>query len=344
MEEERKQVFGCVDLVCGEALHRSVTFFEDAPCYPTEKLVRLHGMRRRLTEEADEGKKRELLREYQAFMDGMEKLPDAPERTYLWQEGNMPETGEYTDNPGFRYNHDPDFRPYMYEFLLPKDMTPKGAVVLCAGGDHGDCVIHEAYQSCLDFNKLGYQSFMLLNRTNRMPYTGQECGADAARLIRMIRKDAAKYRIRENQVAFAGFSNGGLTGEECIHYYSGKQKVTDHFPQYVPDELDEYPGAPDAFLCIYGPRWKGVEIDYTDVVYPPVFYAVGMEDTAMDNLRWVYQDLLKHGIRAEVHTFTGVPHGQAGVTIFGNYNYPNFELWLPLADAFMQKVYQKDGK
>ena len=56
-------------------------------------------------------------------------------------------------------------------------------------GDHGDCVIHEAYQSCLDFNRLGYQSFMLLNRTNRMPYTGQECGADAARLIRMLRKE-----------------------------------------------------------------------------------------------------------------------------------------------------------
>ena len=68
----------------------------------------------------------------------------------------------------------------------------KRQVILCAGGDHGDCVIHEAYQSCLDFNKLGYQSFMLLNRTNMMPYTGQECGADAARLIRMIRKDASK--------------------------------------------------------------------------------------------------------------------------------------------------------
>lgn len=69
----------------------------------------------------------------------------------------------------------------MYEFLLPEKVQPKGAVILCAGGDHGDCVIHEAYQSCLDFNRLGYQSFQLLNRTNMMPYTGQECGADAAR-------------------------------------------------------------------------------------------------------------------------------------------------------------------
>ena len=125
-------------------------------------------------------------------------------------------------------------------------------------------------------------------------YTGQECGADAARLIRMIRKNASRYRIKENQVAFAGFSNGGLTGEECIRYYSGNQKVTDHFPGYVPDELDEYRGAPDAFLCVYGPRWEGREIDYTKVVYPPVLFAVGMEDKALDNpVSYTHLDVYK---------------------------------------------------
>ncbi len=323
-----------------QALHRSVPFFEDAPCYPAEKLVKLHGMRRNMLEEKDPARQEQMVKEYQAFLDGMEKLPEAPERIYLWQEGNMPASGTYLENPGLRYNHDPDFRPYMFEMLLPEDVTPRGAVILCAGGDHGDCVIHEAYQSCLDFNKLGYQCFMLLNRPNMMPYTGEECGADAARLVRMIRRDAAKYRIEENQVAFAGFSNGGLTGEECIRCYSGSRSVKDYFPDYVPDGLDSYSGAPDAFLCIYGPRFAGKEIDYTGVVYPPVFFAVGMEDTALDNLHWAYRDLLAHGIRAEVHTFTGVPHGQAGVTLFGNYDYPNFELWLPLADAFMQRIYR----
>ncbi len=324
-----------------EAQHRSVTYFEDAPCYAKEELVRLHGLRRRVLEEKDEKKAEELLAEFESAMDQLQKLPDAPERVYLWEEGNMPSSGKYLENPDAWYNHDPEFRPYLYEFLLPEDVTPKGALILCAGGDHGDCVLHEAYQSCLDFHELGYQCFMLLNRTNRMPYTGQECGADAARAIRMIRKHAADYRIREDQVAFAGFSNGGLTGEECIRYYSGAQKVTDHFPDYRPDELDQYPGAPDAFVCVYGPRWAGTEIDYTKVVYPPVLFAVGMEDSALDNLHWTYRDLLAHGVRAEVHTFTGVPHGQAGVSILGNYEYPNFELWKPLADAFMQQVYRK---
>lgn len=323
------------------AQHRSVTYFEDAPCYPTEKLVKLHGMRKRMLEEQDEAVQGELVDAFNAYMDTLEKVEDPPARIYLWPEGNMPATGKYLSNDDCRYNHDPDFRPYMYELLLPKDQQPKGAIILCAGGDHGDCVLHEAYQSCLDFNRLGYQAFLLLNRTNMMPYTGQECGADAARLVRIIRKNAAKYRVQPGHVAFAGFSNGGLTGEACIRYYSGNQSVTDHFPNYVPDELDGFSGSPDAFICVYGPRWAGDEIDYTNVVYPPTFFAVGMEDKALDNLHWAYRDLLDHGIRAEVHTFTGVPHGQVGVSILGNFEYPNFELWLPLADAFMARVFQQ---
>ena len=322
-----------------ELRHRSVPYLEDAPCYPTDRLVRLYVLGRQMAEETDEEKQQEMAEEFAAILSSLKKLPGAPERIYLWKEGNMPAAGTYLENPDYRYQHDPDFQPYMYEMLLPQEVTPKGAVILCAGGDHGDCVLQEAYQSALDFQRMGYQCFLLLNRTNMMPYTGQECGADAARLVRMIRKNADQYRIRADQVAFVGFSNGGLTGEECIRYYSGTQKVTDHFPDYVPDELDALPGAPDAFVCVYGPRWEGRQIDYTHVVYPPTMFAVGMEDKALDNLHFTYQDLLAHGIRAEVHTFTGVPHGQTGVSILGNHEYPNFELWLPLADAFLQRIF-----
>ena len=66
------------------------------------------------------------------------------------------------------------------------------------------------------------------------------------------------------------------------------------------------------------------------------------EDAAMDNLRYVYPDLKAHGVEVEVHTFAGVPHGMAGDKVFtGRVDYPNFELWIPLADAFMQDVYKK---
>ncbi len=324
MDQVRKELF------------RAVTLFEDAPCYKTEELVRLHRMYGRLRG-ADDSQKEALLEEFVTFMDSMKKKEDAPERIYLWDEQNMPVMTDYTDNSEYRYNHNPDFKPYFYE--MPAEGTAKGAIVMCAGGDHGDCTLHEAYQSCLDFQARGYHCFMLLNRTNLNPYSGQECGADSARVIRYIRANAKRLGIRENQVAFIGFSNGGLTGEACIQYYSGKQTVQDHFPSYTSDALDAYYGAPDAFLCIYGPRWAGTAFDYERVVYPPTFFAVGREDSALQNLNATLIDLLAHDVTMEIHTFSGVPHGQAGVRIFGENPYPTFELWLPLADKFMQDIF-----
>lgn len=190
---------------------------------------------------------------------------------------------------------------------------------------------------------MGYQVFMLNNRPNHNPWSERECGADAARAIRIIRRDADKYRIDPHNIAFAGYSNGGVTGEACILFYSGDKKMTDYFQDYQPDELDEVYGAPDAFLCIYGPRFAGAKVDYTGVVYPPTFFAVGREDGAMENLHATYPDLIAHGVPVEVHTFAGVPHGKAGVRVVeGQVNYPNFELWLPLADAFLQDVFHKE--
>ena len=324
-----------------ELIHRGVTFFEDAPCYEKEDLLALNDLHWKLVRAKKPEEIEACAKEYEAKQTSMKQIAGAPERTYLWPEGAMPSLGNYTENPELRYNHGPEFRPYMYALLIPEDQTPKGAVVVCAGGDHGDCTLHEGYQSCLDLMKQGYQCFLLLNRTNHCPYAPQEAGVDASRAIRMVRKNAGKYRIDENRVAFAGFSNGGLTAEACIQYFSGTQRVKNHFKDYVPDEYDSCYGAPDAVICVYGPRFKGTGFDYTNVVYPPTFFAVGREDSAMENLNATLPDLMAHHVEVEVHTFSGVPHGQSGVTFYGNNSYPHFQLWVPLADAFVQNVFAK---
>ena len=46
---------------------------------------------------------------------------------YLWEEGNMPHTTDYTRNSG-SYFDDPDFRPYVTSMLVPKGTEAKGAV------------------------------------------------------------------------------------------------------------------------------------------------------------------------------------------------------------------------
>ncbi len=325
----------------GEERHKSVPLFENCLHYPLDMLAELY----RRTEEIEKFLPvEELPEKIREFSDFRQSIPEigGPDPVYLWKAGNMPSEGNYMDNSDFRYNHDPDFQPYFYEMLIPDNVSPKGAIVVCAGGDHGKAALSEGYQVCKELNEFGYQCLFLLNRTNRNPYTAKECGADCARAIAYIRANAERFRVDPNRIAFAGFSNGGLTGECCIQYYSKGQTVKGHFPDYVPDELDSFSGAPNAFLCIYGPRYKGVPFDYDISDYPPTFFAVGREDGAMDNLNYVYPQLVAQGIPVEVHTFAGVPHGIAGHVIYRDkILYPTFQLWEPLADAFMQDVYRK---
>ncbi len=327
----------------GPVRHRAIPVFEDCVNYPIDKVAPMMELCSEI-EMSEYGPEVEAkIAQFAAMLDGIKPLETQKPRIYLWPEGKMPAETEYTDNSDYRFNHDPDYRPYMYELLLPEDVTPKGAVIFCAGGDHGVGTPAEGYQNAVDFNAMGYQSFILLNRTNHSPWTAREAGVDAARAVRMVRANAEKYRISPDRVVFAGFSNGGLTGEGLIEHFSGNRRVSDVFPAYVPDALDEVDATPDAFLCVYGPRFNGAPFNWENVVYPPTFFAVGREDTAMDNLHYVYPDLLRHGVPVEVHTFAGCPHGGAGFKIAQGVRHPNFELWLPLADAFLEDVFSKKG-
>lgn len=335
--EHRKKL----NAIMGAEYYRAQEYYLNCPQYPMDKLVELYWMQRNTQEKIPLEEIPAKRVKFIAMMDALEKLPNAPEPILLWPEGAMPAMTEYAENPDYQYSHGPEFVPFMYEMLVPEDVTPKGAVVVCPGGDHGSNVLTEGYQICVDMNERGYQAFLLLNRPNHNPWNGQECGADSARAIRYVRANAEKYRIPADQVAFAGFSNGGLTGEACIQYYSGNQSVKDHFPGYEPDELDQYKGAPDAFLCVYGPRFNGGAFDWENVVYPPTFFAVGREDNAMDNLNYTYPDLIAHGVPVEMHTYAATPHGVAGIKLVeGKVNFPLFETWNDLADAFMQDVYK----
>lgn len=322
-----------------------IEIFDDTARFDEDAVRRLEKIESMYGREDDDAIRAQMLAEAKEIAANISLRPDAPERIYLWEEGKMPIKTVFTDNSDGRYNHDPDFRPYFLEILLPEDVTPKGAVICIPGGDHGAASVKEGYQVAVDLREMGYQCFVLHNRVNHNPWSEEESGVDAARCVRMIRKNAEKYRIDPNNIAIAGFSNGGLTGDNCIRYYSGLKKVKDIFPDYEPDELDEVYGAPDTFLCVYGPRFVGSVYDFNGVCYPPTFFAVGREDNAMENLNYVYPIMTRQGIPVEVHTFAGVPHGVAGLKFRGGeHPYPTFDMWYTLADVFMQDVYKRRRK
>lgn len=246
-----------------------------------------------------------------------------------------------------------NYSPYMYEVLVPGTVTPKGAVICVAGGAHGRTVINEGFGVALDLREAGYQCFVIHNRVNSVDLeTGRrinplDCGSDIARAVRYVRANAEKYRIPADRVTAAGFSNGAITIENSILYFSGDRTVKEYFPEYEPDELDSYSGTPDAFLCVYGQRHKGLSFDWERVSYPPTFEAVGREDPtgALDNLYYVLPDLLAHGVPVEIHTFAATTHGRAAYhRVWEKEDRKNFDLWVPLADAFMQDVYSKRSR
>ena len=323
----------------GKEAQEAALLLDDCPMYPAEDVKELYRLTNGIRQDES------LIPAFREKLASMKKLENAPERIYLWPEGKMPGHTVYTDNSDYKYTHNPDFKPYMLEMLLPENVTPKGAIIMIPGGDQGASTVNGGFATSLDFNALGYQCFILHNRVFNNPWDGPEVGVDVARAVRIVRANAEKYRIDPNHVAVCGYSNGGIAGEQSIRYCSGKQTVAEHFPGYEPDELDEIYGCQDAFLCIYGPRFKGMEFDWTEVEYPPVFYAIGREDNAIDNFNATYPSLLEHNVPVEIHTFAGVPHGFAGRSYTdGKAPYPIFDLWVQLADNFMQDVYKKQAK
>jgi len=325
----------------GAERQKAIPIFEDVTRYPLDGIRKLVLLEREIMACKTSEERLPLIKEFASLRDSLKLLPNAPDRIYLWPKGKVPTLTEYTDNSNFRHMHEPDFQPYMLEVLLPTDIEPVGAIITIAGGEQGPNTISECYQICCEFRELGYQTFILHCRPHNGPWGPKETGADIARAIRIIRRDAAKYRVAPDRIAVAGFSNGGCATEDCVRYYTGKQTVAQHFPGYQPDELDEFSGAPDIVLYIYGSRHKGTEFDYTEVVYPPTFLATGLEDKiGIINLYALMQDLIERDVRLEVHTFAAQPHGYAGWKILEGGGNPNFDFWVTHAHVFMQDTYE----
>ena len=329
-----------IDKAMALPLYKANPYFSDATLYSVDDLRVLFLLQEKVFTSKTEKEMEDRIRVFELFRDSIQPLKNGFKRNYLWPEGKIPSHTPYTENPGYKWLRGPDFAPYFIEVLLPENVTPKGAVITIAGAQQGPNNLHESYQICLDFQALGYQCFLLNSRPNACPWSAVESGADVARCVRIIRSRAKEYRIDPRHIAVMGMSNGGIAGENCVLYFSGDQKMTDHFPEYVPDELDALPGCQDVFLCIYGARHAGTPVDHSRMQYPPTFYATGLEDKqGIINLNTVLMDHFQLGTRLEIHTYAGHPHGFAGMSIIDGKGRPDFDSWVKHADVFMQDTY-----
>lgn len=238
--------------------------------------------------------------------------PDNIQVLYLWEEENVPAKTTFTkDMTG--YFDDWDFRPYVTAIPVAKGVTPKGAVVLMAGGAYqfrGNYT--DSLPTAAALREYGFQTFIVDYRLS--PYTQEEGALDVARAVRFIRKNADVYGIEPDDIAVMGFSAGGIQAGEFLMHYDEDVNGTALDSSYVPDELDQIPAHASADGMIYSfygrlsvgnmdPDW----LSEGDI--PPTFYVYGTEDPFYDQFEEQYDVIRNIGIQTSRIVLNGWAHG-----------------------------------
>ena len=238
--------------------------------------------------------------------------PDNIQVLYLWEEENVPAKTTFTkDMTG--YFDDWDFRPYVTAIPVAKGVTPKGAVVLMAGGAYqfrGNYT--DSLPTAAALREYGFQTFIVDYRLS--PYTQEEGALDVARAVRFIRKNADVYGIEPDDIAVMGFSAGGIQTGEFLMHYDEDLNGTALDSSYVPDELDQIPAHASADGMIYSfygrlsvgnmdPDWL------SEGDLPPTFYVYGTEDPFYDQFEEQYDVIRNIGIQTSRIVLNGWPHG-----------------------------------
>lgn len=230
----------------------------------------------------------------------------------LWEEGNMPTTTVYTQDPNAQYFDPPDFRPNMVYYPAAEGVAVKGAVLLAAGGAFRFRSDADGAPVAEGFNQLGYHAFVVNYRLR--PYTMQEGALDLGRAVRYVRSHAEEYGIDEQDIAGIGFSAGGILWGELLLNFDGTVNGTSIDPNYVPDELDQVSADASAVGMIYS-FYGRLSVASTDVEkfkasdLPPAFFAYGTEDPFVREFEENIAALRQAGIPVEDHVLQGWPHG-----------------------------------
>ncbi len=242
----------------------------------------------------------------------MNEAGSQQELIYLWEQGNMPITTVYTEDPNSQYFDPPDFRPNMVYYPAAEGIEVKGAVLLAAGGAFRVRSDADGAPVAEGFNQLGYHAFVVNYRLR--PYTMQEGALDLGRAVRYVRRHAQEYGIDEKDIAVIGFSAGGILWGELLLNFDGMVNGTSIDPNYVPDELDQVSADASAVGMIYS-FYGRLSVASTDVEkfmvsdLPPAFFAYGTEDPFVREFEECIAALRQAGVPVEDHVLQGWPHG-----------------------------------
>ena len=123
----------------------------------------------------------------------------------------------------------PKDRPKLLVWPAKQDDGETPAVVVCPGGGYGHLAMdHEGKQIATWLNSIGVTAAVLDYRHRGKGYGHPAPLRDAQRALRVVRANAASWRIDPKRVGVLGFSAGGhLASSVCVHHDGGGGEDSD---------------------------------------------------------------------------------------------------------------------
>ena len=249
--------------------------------------------------------------------------------------------------------------PSITVWLPASEKATGSAVVVCPGGGYGMLAVeHEGKQVAEWLNGLGIAAFVLKYRLGPR-YHHPAMLDDAGRAIKMVRANAANWKIDSGRVAIMGFSAGGhLASTAGTHFSAGKSDAEDPVERQSsrPDRLIlVYPvialatpyGHPGSLQNLLGenPSQELIESLSNERQVtketPPTFLAHTNADSGVpaENSFLFAMALRKAGVPVELHLFEKGRHGLGlgfGEPRFNVPPEPSFQVWPKLCETWLK--------
>ncbi len=232
---------------------------------------------------------------------------------------------------------------------------PNGrSIIICPGGGYIRLSIdNEGIFVAKQLNKLGITAFVLKYRLpNDTIMVDKTIGPlqDAQQAIRLVRKNAVKWKIKKDEIGIMGFSAGGhLAATALTHFNFIADKSIDDttsvrpnfgiliYPVINMNDSIAHIGSRDRLL---GKQRKKAEADFfsnelhVNKNTPPVFIVHAGDDPTVpvENSIRFYQACIKNKVSAEMHVYPAGGHG------FGLENKTTTDNWMDRLANWLKKL------
>ena len=146
------------------------------------------------------------------------------------------------DVPDAQATGDADI-PTLTIYTPPADRATGAAIVVCPGGGYGGLAAHEGKPIAEWLNTLGITGVVLKYRLGPK-YHHPVMMHDVNRAIRMVRANAADWKLDSKRIGVIGFSAGGhLASTAATHFDDGDPGAA--------DPIDRVSSRPDVAILVY---------------------------------------------------------------------------------------------